>query len=285
MSDVADSARAKPSPGEIFDALPPLGSAEYLRRLRTAPAAELPPEVLARAYRVLAAEGDEEACRATLARLLGEKNGRPEYLSPLLLLAARTVPPYQHWQEALDLYQDAVALIIEVLPASQGRFAERAWTSFCRQRLVDAWRSRQGRRGERREPARVEPPRTEAGDEPDLFDRCFEPPPWHASVEPDKRAWLEDFVARTLSRISDPFIRAVAEDQWLADEPSPISGAANGKQPLAARWGKSRFQVHRALDWARAFLYAALETQDEVEIDLGAFRRRRAASRETRRRP
>lgn len=281
---MADVAVAKASTDEIFEALPPLGSDEYLHLLRTATTEELPPEVLARAYRELAADGDDEACRETLARLLGEKNGRPEYLGPLLLLAGRRVPPHQHWQEALDLFQDAVALIIEVLPAPQGRFAERAWAAFCRQRLIDAWRRRQGRRGERKEPARAEPLPEASGDAPDPFDRQLEPPPWHASVEPDKQAWLEDFVGRTLGRIADPFIRAVAEDQWLADEPSPISGSANGKKPLTVQWGKSRFQVHRALGWARAFLFAALEEQKEMEIDLDALISRRAPPEERRRR-
>lgn len=258
---------------EIFGFLPVLGSAEYLQHLRTAPTRDLPPEVLARAYRELAAQGDEDACRATLSRLLGEKNGRPEYLRPLLMLATRYVPPHQHYQEALDLYQDAVARILVVLPTEQGRFAERAWTSFCRQRLIDAWRQRQGRRGERLEPARVEaaPPDSEGSTDP-LERHIEEPPPWHAAVEPDKVAWLEGFLQRTLAKIPDPFIRGVAEDQWLSDRPSPISGGSNGQKPLTERFGRSRFQVHRALRCARARLLADLETQNELELDLGAFR-------------
>lgn len=251
----------------IFASLPCLGSAEYLRFLRSATTAELPPEVLVRAYRRLVAEADPEPARATLERLLGEKNGGPEYLRPLLFLATRRVPPHQNWQEALDLYQDTVALILEVLPTGQGRFAERAWTSFCRQRLTDAWRRRQGRRGERLEPERYEP----TGEAPDPFDRHVERPPWHAMVEPDRLPWLEDFLDRTVERIRDPFVRGVARDQWLSDTPSPISGRSNGRQPLTERFEKSRFQVYRALDSARASILAALEVQSEIELDVDRF--------------
>lgn len=272
MNEVSGAVVSRPSPDEVFRSLPPLGSAEYLRLLATASTEELPPEALARAYRRLALEDDTEASRATLARLLGEKNGRPEYLCPLLALAARRVPPHQRWQETLDLYHDAVALIIEVLPTARGRFAERAWGAFCRQRLADAWRKRQGRRGERTEPARAA-----SGNDGDPLDRIATAPPWHAAAGPDKLAWLEGFVRRTLARIPDPFIRGVAEDQWLSGTPSPISGtrgAANGRTPLTERFGKSRFQVHRALHGARGRLLAALETQNEMEIDVEAFRRK-----------
>ncbi len=255
---------------EVFVSLPPFDSAEYLDYLRTAATNELPPEVLARAYRLLAGNGNPQASRATLARLLGDKRGRPEYLQPLLYLARQSVPPHQHWQDAQDLYHDALTFIIEALPKPQGRFAERAWTSFCYQRLRDAWRKRQGRRGERLEPARAEP---RVGDVLDLLDRAV-PPPWHGTLRPERLEWLEGFIGRTLKKIPDPFIRGVAEDQWVSGVPSPISGkgGTNGRKPLTERFGKSRFQVHRALGAARARLLAALETQTETEIDLDWFR-------------
>lgn len=272
MGKVVDAVLSKPPLDEIFDSLPPLGSVEYLRRVQTAPTQDLPPEVLARAYRVLTASGEIEASRTTLSRLLGEKNGRPEYLRSMLVLATHRVPPNQHYQEALDLYQDALTLILEVLPTEQGRFAEKAWASFCRQRLTDAWRRRQGRRGERIEPQRTEPTVTAAGDEGlDPLDQHLEAP-WHVALEPDKMAWLEEFLRRTLAKIPDPFIRGVAEDQWIHDPPSPISGRLAGRQPLTECFGVSRFQIYRALSWARARLLADLETQDEMEIDLDTFR-------------
>ena len=125
-----------------------------------------------------------------------------------------------------------------------------------------------------------EPSQDEEGhEELDYLDVAVAQAPWHVSLAPDKQAWLEGFVVRTLKGISDPFVRDVAWDQWLAEEPSPISGAANGKKPLTERWGKSRFQVHRALRWARAFLFAALEAQDEMEIELEAFHAHRNPSR------
>lgn len=273
MDKATADVASPPSFDEIFSSLPPLGSAEYLERLRTASTEELPAEVLARAYRLLAGDG-EEAAAATLTRLLGEKNGRPEYLGTLLWHASRMVPPHQHWQEAVDLYQDAVVLLIEVLPSERGRFAERAWRSFCYQRLIDAWRRRQGRRGERTETQRVEAPADDDGDGLDPLDRSTDLPPWHGTVGPDKAAWLEDFMRRTLNEIADPFIRAVAEDQWLSGDPSPISGRGKADhKPLTARFGRSRFQIHRALNAARARLFAALETQNEMEVDLAAFRK------------
>lgn len=274
MSKTPQDVASPPSFDEIFDSLPPPGSPAYLEHLRTATTEELPPEVLARAYRQLAGDADE-AARATLARLLGEKNGRPEYLGSVLWHATRTVPPHQHWQEALDLFQDAVALILEVLPGERGRYAERAWRSFCYQRLIDAWRRRQGRRGERTEAQRAVAPANDDGEALDLLDQIAEAPPWHAAVGPDKLPWLEDFVRRVVAAIADPLVRAVAEDQWLSGDPSPISGtrtSAGGREPLTGRFGKSRFQVHRALNAARARLFAALATQNEMDVDLEAFR-------------
>lgn len=272
MGKVVDAVLSKPPLDEIFGSLPPLGSAEYLHHVQTASTRDLPPEVLARAYRALATSGETEASRATLSRLLGEKNGQPEYLRSMLVLATHRVPPNQHYQEALDLYQDALALILEVLPSEQGGFAEKAWASFCRQRLTDAWRRRQGRRGERIDPKRAEPTTNSEGDEgSDPLDQHLEAP-WHVALEPDKLAWLEEFLRRTLAKIPDSFIRGVAEDQWIRDPPSPISGQLAGREPLTERFGASRFQIYRALSWARARLLADLETQDEMEIDLDAFR-------------
>lgn len=279
MSKPPQDVASPPSLDEIFASLPPLGSAAYLEHLRTATTEELPPEVLARAYRELADDGDE-AARATLARLLGEKNGRPEYLGTVLWHATRTVPRHQHWQDALDLYQDAVALIIELLPTARGRYAERAWRSFCYQRLIDAWRRRQGRRGERAE-QRVEAWTGDDGEVADPLDQTAEPPPWHAVVGPDKLPWLEGFVRRVVAGIAEPFVRAVAEDQWLSGDPSPISGvrtSAGGREPLTRRYGKSRFQVHRALNAARARLFAALAAQNEMDVDLDLFRTKWSSS-------
>jgi hypothetical protein len=280
MSKTHPDVASPPSFDEVFAALPPVGSPEYLERLRTASTQELPPEVLARAYRQLAGE-DDEAARATLARLLGEKKGRPEYLGTVLWHATRRVPRHQHWQEALDLFQDAVALVIEVLPTERGRYAERAWRSFCYQRLIDAWRRRQGRRGERAESRRVEPAADEDAEALDPLDLAEDLPPWHAAVRPDKLPWLEELVGRVVAGVADPFVRAVAEDQWLSGDPSPISGArtsAGGRKPLTRRYGKSRFQVYRALNAARARLFAALATQNEVEVDLEALRTKWSAS-------
>src|SRR5437773_11706569 len=72
---------------QIYNALPPLGSTAYMQKLKTASAAELPAQVLVRAYRQLRSG---PAADATLGRLLGynEKYG---YLTPLYNAARRRI--------------------------------------------------------------------------------------------------------------------------------------------------------------------------------------------------
>ncbi|SRR5712692_7320975 len=78
-----------PQPHEaIFQALPPLGSDEYLAHIRSAPFPDLPPEVLARAFRQLPPQS--EASKATLERLLLRRSdGSWDYVGPLVRYARR----------------------------------------------------------------------------------------------------------------------------------------------------------------------------------------------------
>src|SRR5688572_13210162 len=87
------SGRPMPEPPEsspdrneaLFQALPPLDSADYLNLLKSATAKDLPAPVLVRAYRQIKAG---PAAEATLDRLLGfnEKYG---YITPLYKMAKR----------------------------------------------------------------------------------------------------------------------------------------------------------------------------------------------------
>jgi hypothetical protein len=54
-----------------FQALPKLGSPEYLAFLKSAPPRDLPPQVLVRAYRQLLDAGESCAADRALERLLG----------------------------------------------------------------------------------------------------------------------------------------------------------------------------------------------------------------------
>ncbi len=72
---------AEQSYEEIFQALPPLGSEEYVAHIRSAPVSLLPAEILVRAFRQLPAES--EASLVTLQRLFQRRaDGSWDYLKP-----------------------------------------------------------------------------------------------------------------------------------------------------------------------------------------------------------
>src|SRR5262247_1893964 len=107
---------------EIFAALPPLDSPEYLRLLNTATPEELPAQVLVRAYRQLCSAGAEAEARATLGRLItGQHAGF--YLKSIHTLAKTRVASGQYAYDADDLVQEAIKVIVKTLPAERGAFA------------------------------------------------------------------------------------------------------------------------------------------------------------------
>lgn len=259
----------------IFQALPPLVSPEYLRHLRTASAVELPAPVLVRAFRqLLATTGEADgslsrASSATLQRLLATEHEH-RYFRPLRNKARRLVGGGQEF-EVEDLIFQAKQDIAMALVGPRGKGAEQYWASFQVQRLVDTWREQYGRRGERIEPKRADPQiDQETGMEIDVGSNVTgEGIDWHGNVAPDKEEWFRNFVRRTLARISDDRIREVAQDQW-GDKPSRISSTdPNDASTLCRRYDVSRFVIGRWLNIAAALLYAALESQDEMDLDIG----------------
>ena len=261
----------------IFRSLPPLDSPEYLSLLNTASAAELPAGVLVRVYRSLGGRG--RAAEATLRRLLTQSEHN-QYLLPLVQMAERRLSA-RDWFGLDDLVTDAVTRIGLALAGPQGKGADTAWVSFLKQRLEDAYRALNGRRGERRDPERAKPhtdPRTGVTTDP-MEGGAVQHAPWHGRVEPDKLVWLEKFMRRTMARVPDQKIREVGLDQ-ISAEPSAISGPGSpGKPSLATRYGVTRFRIMRWRDLALGRLLAALETQNECELDVGWLREAFAARR------
>jgi hypothetical protein len=260
----------------IFESLPPLDSPEYLALLNIATAAELPAQVLARAYRQLRRAGADAAAQATLVRLVANDH-RYGYLKSIRLLAARRVARGQYWYEAEDLIQAAIAEVVKTLISVRGSLAETAWVLFCRHCFEDGWRILNGRRGEKIRGERIEASVDAESD--DVFDPAEETDgaaaPWHVSAEDSRLPWLEAFIRRTVSEFAEPLMRQVAEDQF-GDDPSPISSGRSktGKPPLTEQLGVDRFRISRALRNARARLAAALLAQREHEVDLDWLRER-----------
>jgi hypothetical protein len=265
-----------PQPHEvIFQALPPLGSDEYLGHIRSAPFSDLPPEVLARAFRQLPPQS--EASKATLARLfLRRSDGSWDYLGPLVGYARRQSQMAKR-DSYEDLLQDGLRRILVTLPSGRGEFAEHSWNAFCRRELSDAWRERYGRRGERyplEEPLELS---EEDDAQIDPISILSESPPWHGTVKPSKVIAIEEIAHRVISEIPDEFIRAVAVEAWFKNTRPRISGSGNNtnlERPLTVVFaGKSRFQIMRALGHANALLAAALLTDPHLELtpDLQAL--------------
>lgn len=260
---------------ETFQALPPLGSDQYLAHIRSAPFSALPPEVLARAFRQLPPQS--EASKATLERLFLQRPDKSwDYLGPLVRYARRQSRMARR-DSYEDLLQDALRHILVTLPTCRGEFAERSWNAFCRRELSDAWRERYGRRGERyplEEPLELS---EEDDAQIDPISILSEPPPWHGSVRPSKVIVIEDIAHKVISEIPDEFIRAVALEAWFRNKHAKISGSnevPDEERPLGAVFeGKSRFQIMRALGHANALFAAALLTDPNLELtpDLQAL--------------
>ena len=175
---------------ESFQKLPPLGSDEYLKYVENAPAVDLAPEVLVRAFRQLPPNGP--AARATLERLFRRLPDKSwESLGPMISYARREARNRRTEYE--DLLNDGLRRILQDLSGDRGLLAECAWNVFCRHELVDAWRERFGRRGERCPPE--EQVETSEEDSKDPLD-CLDVPIWHVSLRPTKNARIEEVAER-----------------------------------------------------------------------------------------
>ena len=248
----------------IYDSLPPLGSPEYVRKLKTATAHELPAQVLVRAYRQLRSG---PAADATLARLLGynEKYG---YITPLYNAAKRRISRHDAYGVD-DLVHDTIGEIVETLAGPRGEGAENAWVSFLRQRMEDAYRKLVGRRGERRPQLAEVVTDSETGEEIDPIEAAgVTTGPWQGKVPPSQLEWLEAFIRRTFAKIADERLRAIAFDMF-SDDPTPVSSNdPNDTNTLTNRFGVDRYKIYRWQRAARVVLRAALESQNEVDIDI-----------------
>jgi hypothetical protein len=238
----------------IFSALPTLGSPEYIEHIKHAAAAELPPQVLARAYRQL--PHDSAAAKATIGRLLDFED-RHGYLASLQRAARRRISPHD-WFDSDELVAETIKEIYLNIGTPRGKGAEFYWYKYLRQRLEDAYRTLNGRFNERRDPERAQPRvDEETSGEVDPVDELdsASPTAWHGNTDPDLTQWLEEFVARELAKISDDRIREVARNLFSA-EPST-------QQELADRYGVDRSQIMRWREIARGVIYAALQVQNE----------------------
>ncbi len=242
---------------ELFGKVKPLTSSEYIDQLKTASAAELPPQVLVRAYRQL--PKDSRAAQATLDRLLA-KDDKYGYLAPLRKAAARRISDNDFFSED-DLVEETVREMAKALGGARGKGADLYWIKFIYQRLEDGYRSLNGRRGERADPIKVRRWENEEGRLVNPADEAARGgATWHGNIEEDNQQWIEDFVEREIEEIEHPQIREVARELFRADPPSMVE--------LAERMGVDRRKIAECRDAARARLLAALKMQDERDIDL-----------------
>ena len=269
MAAITDAESAdRASIDDLYQRLPRLDSEEYVVYVTNAPRSELPPEVLARAFRQLPL--DSEAARATIERLFRRTGTNWEYLQPVVRLARDRARDMLSEDRGAaedihqDLLQDGLLRIIRVLPTPRGAFAEAAWTAFTVTQFKDAWRERHGRRGERLDPHRGSPGKAaDAEDEDrDPFDLVSnEQSIWGAIVRNDQSAEIETIAERVAQGINDPFVRDVALAAWFSDQRSNTSGVAKpGQLPtLQQRFpDKSRDQINRALRKADSLLATEL---------------------------
>ncbi len=246
-----------------FQALPPLGSDEYIAYVRTAAVGELAPEVLVRAFRQM--PPSSPAARETLERLFLRRPDKSwDYLGPMVSYARRRVRKNGPGTYE-DLLQDGVRRIVQNLAGKRGNLAEHAWNSYCRQELTDAWRERYGRRGERY-PAE-ELVEESDDDSTDPLD-CPDVPSWHACLKPNAAAAIEKIASDVLVTIPDAFIRQVARIAWFNNERPKVSGTSTpeANSLMSAIPGKSRFQILRALRHADAQLAAALLADAALDL-------------------
>jgi len=75
--------------------------------------------------------------------------GQSEYLRPLIS-RARRLAGRRNPEDYKDYLQDTLTRILRVLPTDRGKYAEQSWHAFCIAEAKDAWREKNGRRGERK---------------------------------------------------------------------------------------------------------------------------------------
>jgi DNA-directed RNA polymerase specialized sigma24 family protein len=129
-----------------YKALPRMDSPEFIAHIRKTSAAEMPPQVLARAFRQLPV--GSEAANAVLIRLIGEDD-QTGYLAPVWTLARMKLSKRRDL-EVRDLVQATRVRILETLgDEEKGKGSETWWVAYARQCFFDAFREEYGRDGQR----------------------------------------------------------------------------------------------------------------------------------------
>lgn len=246
-----------------YQALPPLGSSEYVAFLASAQGRTVPPEVLARAYRELRHAKQDDAAEYTLQCLLGVEREGPG-LQQLLPEVSR-----RHVQRRLDVpIEDLLVAtarqIVLALHTDRGRYATINWRVFGRQRVLDAFRETYGRKGEDDDAGRLQADPTtdnDVWDDSPLFDgvgRLDDP-------EPDLTARLLCCIDELLEQWPDATEREVLKNR-LSPDPLPISSMDAGRTTLASSLGIGRDVLNRVDRRARIKLKAAILASGQFTI-------------------
>ncbi|HEY9404240.1 MAG TPA: hypothetical protein VIQ24_16405 [Pyrinomonadaceae bacterium] len=273
MTPVADARTYEERYEAIYKGLPPLDSPEYLRLLETAKPEVLPAEVLVRAYRQLCqAEPHGKAASATIETLLVSHEAY--YFSRVRALAWKEVSGRLNWVDPEDIVKDVMMKVCELLPKERGRHAETNWVVFTGQLYRDAWRRYFGREG-----ARGRAEQGESEDGISLQSDDLTAARYKEGIRPrrdgfDQTAQIEAVIAETVAKISAPFLKKVAEDQF-SPNPTPISSGRerDAPQTLSGRLGVSRYRVERAREVARALVREALLSDPTLDLDEEWIRR------------
>jgi hypothetical protein len=265
-SEMAPRAQRAERDDRIFKALPLLGSAAYLSLLKTATAAELPAPVLVRAYRALGRESD--GGRATLDRLVGRHN-EYGYLRALYTSAERRRSRLGGYGPG-DLVQNAIGEIVATLGGPQGEGADTGWVHYLHQCMESAYRKLVGRRAQRAGES--------GGDLDQLDDAHSVDIPWQGSVAPSNLEWVEEFLHRAALAMPTETLRLIALDVISHSPTKTSSGDSSDTMTLAERFKVRRQTIYKWQRQVRALLRAALENQNEREIDLSYLSRFSSAS-------
>lgn len=258
--------RKKPRPGkrfqdemarveQAFADLPELDgdSAEYIEYIRNKPPEDLPPQVLARAFRQLPA--GSPAADATLARLLGDYDDTG-YLETVWTLARRWTIKRRD-VEVEDLFRATIARVVETLgDEKRGKPAEKWWIYYLEREFTEATRKLFGRRQTKVDPELPEVEGEGDNEDAERFDEVSHEDSLllHGKADSDG-PWLADFLERVVDGIAEPMLQKVARRL--------ITGDKIVKTKLAKELGMTRWVLEPLLEDARAKLKAALDSQDE----------------------
>ncbi|HEY4302823.1 MAG TPA: hypothetical protein VGM82_00035 [Gemmatimonadaceae bacterium] len=216
-----------------------------------------------RAYRTLF---PSHAADATLARL-ADRDNPPGYLARVLVRAYERAARLGAYT-ADDLVANTIGEIVATIAGPKGAIAEGAWALYLETCMEEAFRGLVGRTGAR---AGSHAASNGAADDdvvPGASTEAIAATAWRARVEPDHLEWLESFIERTMAKIPDADMRAIALDLF-SETPTPVhSTDPNEQNTLTRRFGVNRKTIYRWQANVRSLLYHALNRQNERMIDL-----------------